>query len=121
MTPIFLITELAKALREVVKDFEFVAELQPAKPVTVYEQYLPSDRFQVDSFYPLVIVSLDSVVKTAFKVGGICLTLRSAFANFWTQHRFWQKNFRCTKKVPSRRRKLSLFHFSTALLWWNMF
>jgi len=62
MTPIFLITELAKALREVVKDFEFVAELQPAKPVTVYEQYLPSDRFQVDSFYPLVIVSLDSVV-----------------------------------------------------------
>ena len=62
MTPIFLIAELAKALREVVKDFEFVAELQPAKPVTVYEQYLPSDRFQVDTFYPLVIVSLDSVI-----------------------------------------------------------
>ena len=61
MTPIFLIEELAKAVREVVKDFEFVAELQPPKPVTVYEQYLPSDRFQVDSFYPLVIVSLDSV------------------------------------------------------------
>ena len=61
MTAIYLIQDLASALREVVKDFKFVAELQPDKVVTVYEQYLPSDRFEVDTYYPFVIVSLGSV------------------------------------------------------------
>ena len=61
MTPINLISTMAKNLREVVKDYKFIAELQNPKPVTVYEQYLPTDRFEDDTFYPLIIVTCRQV------------------------------------------------------------
>lgn len=64
MTPINLVKSLVGNLREVVADYKLVAELQKPKPVSVYEQYLPSDRFEVDTYYPLVIVSLVSVENT---------------------------------------------------------
>lgn len=61
MTPINLVKSLVENLRKVVSDYKFIAELQNPKPVSVYEQYLPTDRFEVDTYYPLVIVSLVSV------------------------------------------------------------
>ena len=61
MTAIFLVKALAEAMRKVVKDFELIAELQPMKPVTVYEQYLPTENFNVDTFYPLLIVSCNGI------------------------------------------------------------
>ena len=61
MTAIYLIKAMAEAVRSVVKDFKLIAELQPMKPVTVYEQYLPADKFEDDTFYPLVIVSCRNI------------------------------------------------------------
>ena len=61
MTPINLISALAKNISAVVNDYEFIAELQPPKKVSVYEQYLPTDDFENDTFYPLVIVTCRQV------------------------------------------------------------
>ena len=61
MIPINLISALAKDISAVVNDYEFLAELQPPKKVSVYEQYLPTNNFEDDTFYPLVIVSCRQV------------------------------------------------------------
>ena len=77
MTPIILIHELAKEISAVVKNYTFIAELQNPKPVTVYEQYLPTDRFEDDTFYPLVIVSCRQVevLDKQFRRATLILTL----------------------------------------------
>ena len=66
MTAIYLIRDLASALREVVKDFEFEVEQQTPevpepKKISVYEQYLPTDMHESDNYFPYVLVSVDSV------------------------------------------------------------
>jgi len=44
-----------------VKNYKFIAEYQPDKKVTVYAQYMPSDEFEDDTFYPCVVVTLRGV------------------------------------------------------------
>ena len=61
MTPSRLIHFLAEEIREAVKDYKLIAEMQADKKVTVYEQYMPKDRFEVDTFYPCITVFLQSV------------------------------------------------------------
>lgn len=51
-------------MRTATKNFTFVAEYQPEKKVSVYEQYLSPDDYQNDTFYPLVTVELQSVTDT---------------------------------------------------------
>lgn len=61
MTPINLISDLARELRGVVKSYNLIAELQNKKPVTVYEEILPTANFEDDTFFPLMVVNLQSV------------------------------------------------------------
>lgn len=61
MIPKNLVHALAQDISLCVNDYKFVAELQPPKKVSVYEQYLPRERFEQDSYYPLVIVSCRQV------------------------------------------------------------
>ena len=68
---------LAKELRAVLRNYKCIAEGQADKRVTVYEQYMPSDYFEEDSYYPCVIVSfsemedgeVDSVATYIISVG----------------------------------------------------
>ena len=62
MTPAVLVAKLAKEIREITKNYDFVAEYQPNKSVSVYEQYLPLEKFEQDTYYPLVLVALQRVV-----------------------------------------------------------
>ena len=61
MTSAVLVASLAKEIREITKNYEFVAEYQPNKKITVYEQYMPLENFERDTFYPLVLVALQRV------------------------------------------------------------
>lgn len=61
MTPLELVEDLSEKIREAVKKFEFIAEYQHNKHVSVYEQYLPLAAFEDDSFYPAVTVQLYDV------------------------------------------------------------
>ena len=100
MTAIFLIQELAKAIREVVKDYKFVAELQPDKKVTVYEQYLPSDRFEQDSFYPLVVVSVDSVEVEKFdRIATVVIQVSTFGGEDEDGFRGWQDMFNMAERI----------------------
>lgn len=76
MTPIFLIHDLAEEIKKVVSDYDLIAELQPMKHVTVYEQFIPTDQFEVDTFYPLVTVTLFQVeVVERFRVATMFITI----------------------------------------------
>lgn len=61
MIPVLLIEELAKCIRSAVKDYKLQAEGQADKPVTVYEQHISEEDFLSDTYYPLVVVSLQKV------------------------------------------------------------
>ena len=61
MTPIYLVKGMAAELREVLKDYELIAEGQADKKVSVYEMYLPTGNFEGDTFYPAVTVTLRRV------------------------------------------------------------
>lgn len=61
MTPLNLVKELAKTLREACGKIKLPAQYQPEKKVTVYEQGVPTEEFEKDSFYPLICVELLSV------------------------------------------------------------
>lgn len=56
-----LINCLKKEIEIAVKDYRLKAENQEDKPVSVYAQHIPNEDFEDDSFYPLVIVSLQKV------------------------------------------------------------
>ncbi|KHM53239.1 hypothetical protein SAMN02745671_02630 [Anaerovibrio lipolyticus DSM 3074] len=56
-----LINCLKKEIEIAVKDYRLKAENQEDKPVTVYAQHIPDENFDNDSYYPLVIVSLQKV------------------------------------------------------------
>ena len=61
MTFVKLVEGLADETREAVKGFKMKSELEPDKKVSVYEQEIPEEEFDSDSYYPLVIVALQSI------------------------------------------------------------
>lgn len=61
MIPERLINCLKEEIETAVKDYRMKAEGQQDKPVTVYAQHIPDADFEDDSYYPLVIVSLQKV------------------------------------------------------------
>lgn len=61
MIPERLINGLKEEISVAVKDYRMKAEDQADKKVTVYAQHIPNDDFEDDSYYPLVIVSLQKV------------------------------------------------------------
>ena len=64
MIPERLINGLKEEISVAVKDYRMKAEDQADKKVTVYAQHIPNDDFEDDSYYPLVIVSLQKVEGT---------------------------------------------------------
>lgn len=59
-----LINSLKEEIEIAVKDLRLRAENQEDKHVSVYAQHIPDEDFQDDSYYPLVIVSLNKVEDT---------------------------------------------------------
>lgn len=91
MTPVMLIEALASELEEAVKHFRCIAELQPPKRVRVYRQAVPQEEFEVDSFYPFIIVELLSFEDTPEgSLASILLTLGTYHgerrADYWREH-----------------------------------
>ena len=64
-----LINSLKEEIEIAVKDYRLRAENQEDKQVSVYAQHIPDEDFHDDSYYPLVIVSLNKVEDTE-PVGG---------------------------------------------------
>lgn len=56
-----LINSLKEEIEIAVKDLRLRAENQEDKHVSVYAQHIPDEDFHDDSYYPLVIVSLNKV------------------------------------------------------------
>lgn len=56
-----LINSLKEEIEIAVKDLRLRAENQEDKQVSVYAQHIPDEDFHDDSYYPLVIVSLNKV------------------------------------------------------------
>ncbi len=61
MVPAGLLKALTDEIRDAVKDYKMLAENQPDKSVTVYMQHIPDENFEEDTYYPLIIVSLQKV------------------------------------------------------------
>jgi hypothetical protein len=61
MIPERLVNCLKNEITIAVKDYRMKAEGQEDKPVTVYAQHIPNEEFEDDSYYPLVIPSLQKV------------------------------------------------------------
>lgn len=61
MIPVRLIEALADEIRDATKDYKLRAEGQEDKKVTVYCQHIPDEDFLSDTYYPLVIVSVQEV------------------------------------------------------------
>lgn len=59
--PARLINSLKEEIEIAVKDLRLRAENQEDKHVSVYAQHIPDEDFHDDSYYPLVIVSLNKV------------------------------------------------------------
>lgn len=62
MIPARLIEALAEEIRDATKDYVLKAEGQQDKKVAVYCQHIPDEDFLSDTYYPLVIVSVQNVV-----------------------------------------------------------
>ncbi|MBQ4358965.1 MAG: hypothetical protein II767_01780 [Proteobacteria bacterium] len=60
MIPVNLLFALKAEVEDAVKDYKMAAENQDDKKVTVYAQHIPDDDFEDDTFYPLVLVSVQS-------------------------------------------------------------
>ncbi|MCI6870075.1 MAG: hypothetical protein MR853_05030 [Selenomonadales bacterium] len=61
MIPARLIEALAEEIRDATKDYVLKAEGQADKKLSVYCQHIPDEKFMSDSYYPLVIVSVQNV------------------------------------------------------------
>ena len=61
MIPVRLIEALADEIRDATKDYKLKAEGQEDKKVTVYCQHIPDEDFLSDTYYPLVIASVQEV------------------------------------------------------------
>lgn len=61
MIPTMLVKAVAEQVREATKLYKMQAEGQEDKPVTVYEQHIPDEEYENDTYYPYVIVSCQNV------------------------------------------------------------
>ena len=61
MIPVRLVQCLKAEIEIAVKEYRMKAEGQDDKRVSVYAQHIPDEDFQHDSYYPLVVVSLNKV------------------------------------------------------------
>lgn len=61
MIPARLIEALAEEIRDATKDYVLKAEGQADKKLSVYCQHIPDEKFMSDTYYPLVIVSVQNV------------------------------------------------------------
>lgn len=77
MIPARMIRALKQEIEEAVKDYRLLAEGQEEKKVTVYAQHIPDERFVDDTYYPLVIASVQKVEdkETGDSVATVGLTI----------------------------------------------
>lgn len=109
MTPLELIEALAAELREASKDFRYIAEGQPLKPVSVYVQGVPQEEFSVDSFYPLICCELIAVNDSPE-----CTSIASVLLTIGTYHGerrrdYWREHLNlceCVRQYLLRRRTI---------------
>ena len=97
MTPVELVEQLSLLIRDSVKNYRLLSELetnpstQRLKKVSVYEQEIPEEEFNENSYYPLVIVSLqkiqdqieESEVKPTLMIVGLTIGVYGEDKNAW--------------------------------------
>ena len=58
MTFVTLIETLSSEVKEATKNYKMQSELEPDKKISVYEQEIPEEEFNENSYYPLVIIAI---------------------------------------------------------------
>ncbi len=69
MTPAMLVSNLVDEIKDATKNYIMEAEYQEDKSISVYAQHIPDAEFENDSFYPLIIVSLESLADSEPNTG----------------------------------------------------
>lgn len=65
MIPVHLILALKEEVEKAVKNYHMEAENQEDKKISVYAQHIPDENFEDDTYYPLIIISLQKVKDNA--------------------------------------------------------
>lgn len=92
MTPVDLVDALADELELATAQFVYPAEHQPPKHISIYRQNIPREEFEVDSFYPFILVELLNFEDTPENsTAALLLTFGTYGAerrgdSFWREH-----------------------------------
>lgn len=104
MIPANLIEALRNEIADAVKDYKMKVENQPSKGVKVYAQHVPDDDFENDTFYPLIIVSLQKVEDKAETVepGMSAATVGLTFGVYGEDESAWRDLLNIMEHVRQR-------------------
>jgi len=87
MTPALLVQAVADEIAVAVKDYQLKAEGQANKAVSVFQQHLPDEEFQDNSYYPLAIVAWQGSQDTD---DGSVATIGITFGAYGEDKAAWQ-------------------------------
>ena len=98
MTPVGLIEALSTELEQATANFKFIAEQQPPKRVRIYRHSVPTDEFELDSFYPLVVVEFLTAEDTD---EGSIISLLITAGTYHEERRddFWREHFNLVETI----------------------
>ena len=75
MTPQNLINSLAENLKTAAENYNFPAEFEVNKPISIYKMTIPAAEFENQSFYPLICIELTGIVdEPEFSVASVLIT-----------------------------------------------
>lgn len=99
MIPAMLVSAVAAEVRTATAGYKMRAEGQADKRVSVYPQHISNEDFEDDSFYPLVIVSLQKVEDAA---EGSEATIGLTFGVYGEDKEAWRDMLSIMERVRQR-------------------
>lgn len=103
MIPVRLVQCLKAEIEIAVKDYRMKAEGQDDKRVSVYAQHIPDEDFQHDSYYPLVVVSLNKVEDMeSVEVSGSIATIGLTIGVYGEDRQAWMDLLGIMERIRQR-------------------
>lgn len=101
MTPAMLVSAVVREIETATANYRMKAEGQEDKKISVYPQSIPNDEFRSDTYYPLVIVSLQSVEDNEEKEESTA-TIGLTFGVFGEDKEAWRDLLSIMERVRQR-------------------
>lgn len=99
MTSVDLIDALADELELATAHFVYPAERQPPKHISIYRQNIPQEEFEVDSFYPFILVELLNFEDTSDNSTAALLLTFGTFGGERRGDSFWREHLNLVENV----------------------